>query len=147
MRRGLLAVAGSGVVVGSLYLAEALRYPRGSLAQPGPGLFPLLVGALLLVSAAAIGLEALLIRRDRPVDWPAGVRLRRFGLVGLATLGYIVLLPAIGHPLAGSLLLWVVLRVMGLRPWGLVVLLGVAMALGSYYLFGVLLGAPLPGGF
>jgi hypothetical protein len=31
-------------LTGVLYLVEARRYPRGTMAQPGPGLYPLLVG-------------------------------------------------------------------------------------------------------
>jgi putative tricarboxylic transport membrane protein len=147
MRTALLILAVAGLLLGGLYLAEAMRYPRGALAQPGPGLFPLLVGSLLLLSSAGIGAEAFFTREGRPVDWPAGAGLWRLITVGLATLAYTIVLPYAGHPLAGSLLVLTVLRVMGLRRWGVAVLLALAAGLGSYYLFGVLLGVPLPAGF
>jgi putative tricarboxylic transport membrane protein len=147
VRKGLLAVTGAGLLLGLLYLVETLRYPRGTPAQPGPGLFPLLVGALFLVSSIGVGLEAALARQDRPVNWPVGTQLWRFGLVALATLAYIILFPHLGHPVTGTLLMVVVVRVMGLRPWGLAIAVSLVMALGSYYLFGILLGVPLPGGF
>jgi len=146
MRKALLGVAFAGLLVGGFYLVEAARYPRGTPAQPGPGLFPLLVGVLFLLSAAAVGVESVLSRKDHSVDRPTGDRLWRLVTVGLATLAYIVVLPYAGHSVAGTLLVLTVLRVMGIRRWALAVPVAVATGLGSYYLFGILLGAPIPAG-
>lgn len=58
MRRALLGTSIATAVLAVAYLGEAMRYPRGTMAQPGPGLFPLAVGALLLLASLATGLEA-----------------------------------------------------------------------------------------
>jgi Tripartite tricarboxylate transporter TctB family len=47
--RGLLLAA-----VGLLFLFQAPRYAIGSLSEPGPGLFPVIVACILLVIGIAI---------------------------------------------------------------------------------------------
>lgn len=146
MRRALLAMAASGLVLALVYLAEALRYARGTLAEPGPGLYPLLVGTLLVLGSLGIGLEAVVQRAHDGVGWPEGpARWRMLALLA-ASLGYVILLPYLGHPLAGALVTLVVLHVMGLRRWPLKVGLALVVGLGSHYLFTVVLGVPLPVG-
>lgn len=144
MRQALLVVAVLGVALGFFYLIEAVRYPLGTAAQPGPGLYPLLVGVVLILSAVGMGREAFLRAPQGAVEWPAGKARPRVIAVGVSALGYSFLLPLLGHPLTAGLLALVVLQVMGARPWFLRVGVAVAIVLGSHYVFAVLLGVPLP---
>lgn len=147
MHSALTGVGLTGVALGLAYLAEALRYPWGTAARPGPGLYPVLVGILLALSSLGVSLEGRRHREDRgDVSWPRGsARWRVLAALG-ASLGYVTLLPYVGHPVAGALAIAIVLRTMGMRPWWLVGSAAVGMALGAYYLFGVLLGVRLPTG-
>lgn len=146
VRKSLLGLAGFGLALGVLYLVETLRYPRGTAAQPGPGLYPLLLGFALVVACAGTALEEWLGRRSgREMSiWPPGVAGLRIGAILLASSGYVVLLPYLGHVLLGTLALLVVFRVMGMRRWLIGLVVAAFMAFGSYYVFGVLLGVPLP---
>lgn len=83
------------------------------MAQPGPGLYPLLVGGLLVLSALGVGVEATRGRSQRTAEWPEGAARARVSAVAGATLGYIMLLPYVGHLLAAVLVTLVVLQVMG----------------------------------
>ncbi|HEX2256300.1 MAG TPA: tripartite tricarboxylate transporter TctB family protein [Afifellaceae bacterium] len=57
-------VAGACVLaVGLFAIWEAASYPFGALRQPGPGLFPLMLGILMTALGLAIALEGLLTRR------------------------------------------------------------------------------------
>jgi putative tricarboxylic transport membrane protein len=146
--RILLTLSASGLLLGALYLGATLRYPRGALAQPGPGLYPLLLGTLLVIACLGIAAEVWAGRRDiEQAAWPRGEDRRRVLVILGASLGYVVSLQVLGHPAAGTMVLLVVFRVMGMRNWGLALALAAAMALGSQYLFGVLLDVPLPTGF
>ena len=146
MRKHLQVIAVLSFLTGVLYLVEAHRYPRGTMAQPGPGLYPLLVGGLLAFSALGVGLEAAHGRLPRSVPWPEGTARWRVSAVVVATLGYILLLPYTGHPLAAALVTLVTLQVMGLPSWPLKVTISLLVASGSHYVFAVLLGVPLPMG-
>jgi hypothetical protein len=147
MRRALLATAAVIAVAALGYLVEARRYPWGTESQPGAGVYPTLVGALVLVSALGLGIESALRPPGRVVEWPSGPARRRVLAILLPTVGYVLLLPWLGHPLAATLLLLAVLNVMGMRKhWALKLAVAAAIGLASYYVFGVLLGVPLPRG-
>ncbi len=134
-------------LVGLLYTAEALRYARGTAAQPGPGVYPLLVGALWLAGSVSTGLEAMLMDPGVRVEWPVGTARWRIVAIMAAVLGYAGLLPYLGHPVAATLVALVVLQVMGARDWRLKLGQALLLGLGSYYLFALVLGVPLPLGF
>jgi putative tricarboxylic transport membrane protein len=146
LRRDLF---GTGVGVGLLalaYLIEAHRYSWGTTAQPGPGLYPTLVGLLLLASAGAVAREAWQRRPEPDADWPVGpARLRVIALLA-PTAGYVVALPYLGHPVAGTLLTLAVLHTMGTRRWVVKIAGALAIGVGSHYVFAKLLGVPLPTG-
>lgn len=61
----------------------ALRYPIGTFAHAGPGLFPLLVSSLLLVVALATIVRSRYVPRV-----PLGFGLRNIGLLLLALCGF-----------------------------------------------------------
>jgi putative tricarboxylic transport membrane protein len=147
MRRAVIAAAAVGVILALVYLLEARRYPWGVPAQPGPGLYPTLVGILMLVSSLGVVVEAASGRGTGRVGWPAGRDLWRLLAILAPTAGYAVLLPYLGHPLAAALLTLVVLHAMGLRRWWVKIGVALAVGLGSQYVFAALLGVPLPTGF
>ena len=146
MRRALLGTLIVAMLLAVAYLAEAMRYPRGTMAQPGPGLFPLAVGALMLIAALGTGLEVRSRKRWEEMDWPRGLDALRVLGVLAASLGYVLLLPHLGHPVAATLVTLVVLQMMQFRGWVVRLTLSLVIGLGSYYLFAVLLGVPLPTG-
>jgi hypothetical protein len=143
-----LGLVGAGLGLGALYLVETLRYPRGTAAQPGPGLYPLLVAGTLIVACLGVALETWLERPQHPAEavWPEATARLRVGAILLAGFGYIVLLTFLGHVFAGTLTLLVVFRVMDMRPWWTAGVVAVSMAVLSYFLFVALLGVPLPQG-
>lgn len=146
MRRDVFATGAGGAVLALAYLIEAHRYSWGTTAQPGPGLYPALVGLLVLVSAGAVALEAWRRRSEPDPDWPAGpARLRVIAMLA-PTAGYVLLLPYVGHPVAGTLLTVAVLHTMGMRGWLAKIAVALAIGLGSHYVFAKLLGLPLPTG-
>jgi hypothetical protein len=62
------------------------------------------------------------------------------------TAGYVVALPYLGHPVAGTLLTLAVLHTMGTRRWVVKIAGALAIGVGSHYVFAKLLGVPLPTG-
>ena len=146
MQRAFFGTSIAALLLAVAYLAEATRYPRGTMAQPGAGVFPLVVGALMLIAALATGVEARSRKTWEKMNWPRGWDALRVLAVLTASLGYILLLPYLGHPLGGTLVTLAVLQVMHLRGWVLKLILSLLIGLGSYYLFAVVLGVPLPTG-
>lgn len=146
MRRTVIITAGMMGLLAVGYLVEATRYPLGTMAQPGSALFPLLVGALVLVGAVGTAVEAFRSHVDDQVAWPTGRARGRVAAILASVLGYVMLLPYLGHPIGGALLSLVVLQVMEVRNWVLKLAIAIAVGLLSFYLFATLLGTPLPPG-
>jgi hypothetical protein len=136
------------VVLGldGLYIAEALKYPLGTLSRPGAGFYPLLVGILIGVAALATAAQAQRGGVDPEVAWPDRSGVLRVLAVIAAALSYIVLLPCTGQLLAAVPATAVPLRVMGTRRWWQLAGLTALFASGSYYLFAVILRVPFPAG-
>lgn len=144
--RALLVTSGVATLVSVLYLVEGIRYPWGTAAQPGPAVYLLPVGLLLLIGSLGVGIEALLQKPTEVVQWPDARGTRRVLAILAAVAAYMLLLPNLGHPLSGALVVLVVLQVMRLPNWPLKIGLALLVGLGSYYVFAVLLGVPLPRG-
>jgi putative tricarboxylic transport membrane protein len=136
---GLLAVSG-------VYLAAALTFPFGSVARPGPGFFPVGVGVFLCLVAAAL---VVVVLRGPAIATAPSVEAGAAGRV-LATVaglvGFCLLMPWIGYPTCAFLFVALLLRRLGGAGWFSAVATATLSALVSHYVFGVVLGVPLPAG-
>ncbi len=146
MRREIIIIVVCVLGLDAVYLAEALRYPLGAPSRPGAAFYPLLVGALVAISAVATAVEEWRGGPAPAVPWPDRPALRRVMALTGAALSYVVLLPYAGHVIASIPVTVISLRVMGLRPWPVLGAVAALLILGSYYLFGVLLMVPFPAG-
>ncbi|HSL47911.1 MAG TPA: tripartite tricarboxylate transporter TctB family protein [Candidatus Deferrimicrobiaceae bacterium] len=144
MTERLLALA--VVAASGAYLLSALALPSGTPARPGPGFFPLAIGAFGAVMALVWTASA--FRRSPTTALDHGTAVEGFGRVVAtagALVGFCVLLSWVGYPVAALVFVVVLLRWLG-AGWRSALVIGVASAATSYYLFGVLLDVPLPRG-
>jgi len=136
----LLAAAG-------VYLALALGLPFGMVARPGAGFYPVLVAVFAIVVAMAATVSAF---RKAPRAETDAAKLdadarRRVVISVVALAAFTLALPWVGYPAAAFGFVAVVLRYLGGR-WTTALLTGALSSAGSYGLFAVLLGVPLPRG-
>jgi putative tricarboxylic transport membrane protein len=122
-----------GVVGGVLYLAAALDLNAGTLAKPGPGIFPLLVAAIVLVPSA-ICLVTEYLRPSKPPE-AVGPAFWRVPTATVAILAYVLLLKPVGFVPAAAVLCGALLWTLGRRPWWLVSLIAIGASLFCYLLF------------
>ena len=137
----LVVVAASGA-----YLLSALGLPAGTTARPGPGFFPLAIGAFGALTALAWTVTA--FRRPAAPAVADGAPAEGSGRVAAtagALIAFCLLLPWIGYPIAALIFVTLLLRWLG-AGWRAAVVTGVGSAVVSYYLFAVLLSVPLPRG-
>lgn len=146
MHKALLVVDITATVFSLLYFWISLGYPRGTMAQPGPGLYPLLLGILVLVASIGSLIFDLLNPIQGTLKIPKGNNLGRVLAVAGGAVSYVLLLPYAGHLLASMVVVFVVFQAMGLPSWPAKIGFTIVLALGSYYLFDVLLKVPLPKG-
>jgi len=138
----LVVVAASGA-----YLLSAWPLPAGTTARPGAGFFPLGVGAFGAVMALVWTVS---VFRRAPAWGAADQRapvegLGRVVATAGSLAGFCLLLPYAGYPVAALVFAAVLLRWLG-AAWRSALVIGLASAALSYYLFGVVLSVPLPRG-
>lgn len=159
MNAGSAVFAVVMLLVGLVYESMALKMPRGTMAYPGPGLFPLIVGAFMIAMAAGCVLQDLLAWRRRaraaaPPGAPAATAsggsgdraVRKTYQLTALTIAYILLLKPVGYPLCIAAFLVTAIRIFGYRRWVPTVALAVVIAALSYVSFVVWLKVPLPMG-
>ena len=155
MKTGSIVFAGLMLAVGLVYGTMALNMPRGSLAYPGPGLFPMAIGVFLVATALGCLLQEILPRRRSkdpaaapPVgqDTPAPEARDVKKTVQLTALmiAYIFLLKPLGFPLAICAFLVLAIRIFGYRKWLPTLAMAAVIAVISYVSFVVWLKVALP---
>ena len=147
--RALLIVSLCFLLLGIAYLADTSKLPLGSAAKPGAGLFPLLVGTSLLGLSLILFIRSLqgkgILEKDQE-PFPEGRDRRRVLAVAVTLALFGLLLNPLGYGLCSAALMAAILRLLGLRSWGRIVLISFVTAALSFCLFDFLLGIPLPKG-
>jgi Tripartite tricarboxylate transporter TctB family len=140
-RDALAAVAvlalGAGAVI------EAWRLPFGGVHSPGPGFFPWWLGLVILLLGTVLLVQA--VRAPAGAAAAPGRPLRVLALLAVLAL-YVAALEPLGYAPATFLLVVVMLRAPERHRWPVALAVAVLAAGGSYVLFAVWLGVPLPPG-
>ena len=147
MKRAHLILAVITGLLSLAYLGQGLTYPLGTLARPGPGIFPLFIGIMIFLGSLSTALGAM--RKDtlpEEVQWPDKRGFWRIAAVTIVTLAYVIGLSNLGQIVSSVVVTFVVLHVMGMRSWVLKIGLALMIGFSTYYLFAKLLGVPLPQG-
>ena len=146
VHRPLVWLDVAALLLSLAYMWIAFGYERGTLAQPGPGLYPQLVGVLLVIASICSLVTEMRNPAPRGVVLPKGRDLGRVISVTAGAGAYVALLNYAGHLLSSILVVFIVLHTMGMTSWPMKIGVTIAIALGSYYLFDVVLMVSLPRG-
>jgi len=143
-----------GIVIflfGAVTAVLSLRMPIGTFRIAGTGMFPLFLGILLMILSTAFILKIFFqdqkgqVKKEAPIESSESpIQLILFlGTMALATLFF----NRLGYPLTSFLLMVALLRILGIKRWGLNILISVVTAVGSYFLFVKWLDIPMPKGW
>lgn len=146
-----LAFAAVMLAVGVVYEVMGMNMPRGTLAYPGPGFFPTLIGVFLIATAAGCVIQELLGRKrapETPAAAPAAPPPERqvaktVQLLALLV-GYMLVLKPLGFPIAIAVFVAIAIRIFGYRKWLPTAAMAVVIAAASYVAFVAWLKVPLP---
>ncbi|MBG6240245.1 putative tricarboxylic transport membrane protein [Mycetocola sp. CAN_C7] len=143
---GLAFALGIFVFVG----AFSIRTP-GAGTQVGPRVFPFLVGTILVISAAMVLVGVLRgkladLEEGEDIDSTAKTDWLTLAKITAFVVAHIALIEVIGWPFAAAVLFGGVAWSLGAKRWWMALLVGLALGLIIYVLFGGLLGLSLPSG-
>ena len=129
----------------------SLRMPIGTFRMAGTGMFPLLLG-ILLMSLSCLFIFKLLYQSKKTT-----VKKDSVAVVGgppiqlILFFGTMVLVTAffnqLGYPLTSFLLLLMLLRTLGMKRWAFNIFLSFMTAVVCYFLFVQWLSIPMPKGW
>jgi putative tricarboxylic transport membrane protein len=138
----ILMHIGIGVVIGSI------RLKVGTLLVPQPGFFPFLGGIVLIGLSIVLLAQSRFKRGTAPQEESPAVfgEWRRPLILVVSMSIYTAVLEMLGYVLPTAVLAAVILRVLGVTSWRVLTAASVGLSIGTYYLFGRLLGIELPAG-
>ena len=143
-RNAYLVIGGGGLLLAAGYLGMAFQLPLGRLDQPGAAVFPIIVGATLIVASLATMWEGWKIDRAERAEFPAGAdRKRLLGLLGLL-LSYFLVLPWVGQFIGSTLFCILLMRLLSDLGWARIVAYSLALAIALHVAFVILLKVPMP---
>jgi putative tricarboxylic transport membrane protein len=142
-----LGVVGAAVVVNALALPDSVT-ARGPV---GPRVVPLVVGALLVITAIGVARDVVRGVRGEPeggedVDLSGRSDWRTIALLVAAFVANALLIEPLGWPVSGAILFWGSAFALGSRHYVRDAVLSVVLSVGSWYLFVLGLNVSLPVG-
>jgi hypothetical protein len=152
LKRGEIIAGIVILIFGGITVILSLRMPIGTFRTAGTGLFPLLLGIILVMLSGLfllnlfLGKEKGAERKESPVEAiPGSITpvVLFLGMMALVTL----FLNSLGYPLIAFLLMVALLKILGMKRWPANIFLSLATAAASYFLFIQWLKIPLPKGW
>jgi len=142
-----------GIVIflfGAITTLLSLKMPIGTFRMAGTGLFPFYLGIILMILSSVFILKIFFQGRKGQLKKEASIESSESPIQLILFLGAMVLatlfLNPLGYPLISFLLMVALLRILGIKRWGLNILISVVTAVGSYFLFVKWLDIPMPKG-
>lgn len=142
-------IAASVLILAGLFFVAASvpMYQTRFGGGPGPGVFPLWVGLVLVVSAAAYLVNSLRSTASGPFMTAAPGEKGWLIWTGISLFGYVAFMQFLGFALATFLFVTVQVRVIGRYGWVFSLIFSLVSAVLCAYLFRSGLNMSLPGGF
>jgi glucan phosphoethanolaminetransferase (alkaline phosphatase superfamily) len=143
-----------GIVIllfGAVTTLLSLKMPIGTFRMAGTGMFPLILGIILMVLSGAFILKIFFQGKGEQVKKEVSIESSASPMQLILFLGTMVLatlfFSQLGYPLTSFLLMVALLRILGIKRWGQNILISVVTAVGSYFLFVKWLDIPMPKGW
>ena len=143
-----------GIVIflfGGVTTLLSLKMPIGTFRMAGTGMFPLLLGILLMFLSCIFLLKLFYQGKKTTVRRDSVAEVRGSPIQLILFFGTMVLATAffnqLGYPLSSFLLMVALLRILGVKRWRLNLPLSFITAVVCYFLFVQWLQIPLPKGW
>jgi putative tricarboxylic transport membrane protein len=147
LNRGDLIGSAVLLAIGLAVIFWSIRLRIGTPLMPEPGFFPFIGGLLLTVLSVILLVRTWLGRHRASQETGAAFGEWRRPLLLVVSMSiYTAVLEAVGYILPTAALAVVILRVLGVTSWKALALTSVGLSIGTYYLFGRMLGIELPAG-
>ena len=133
-----------GLLLSAGYLHVSLDLPLGALDEPGAGLFPILVSAIMAFASAAAMWEGYKAPTSEAIEIPTGSDSARLLKLVLLLSAYFVAIPWLGYSVSSLIFCILLIRLLSDTNWVRCVLYSIIMTAAVYIVFIYLLKVPMP---
>ena len=151
MKRDEAIVGAVIFLFGGATVLLSLKMPIGTFRTAGAGMFPLILGMLLMILSGAFVSRIFFESKEERVKKEASIESSESPKQLILFMGTMVLVTLFfnkwGYPLSAFLLMLALLRVLGVKRWKLTLPLSLMIAVVCYFLFVQWLKIPLPKGW
>ncbi|MEW6668657.1 MAG: tripartite tricarboxylate transporter TctB family protein [Thermodesulfobacteriota bacterium] len=134
------------LVVSLAILAGSMQLQVGTLTAPGSGFFPLVTGLVLGIFSILIIAQARDTTKEPARFWAPAANRKGIYLAFLFILVYALLLERLGFIVSTTLFFVLFSRFVSGHRWTTAVFFALVTSLATYFVFNLLLHAPLPQG-
>ena len=132
------------LIFGGAAAYESTKLPFGTVHNPGQGFFPWWISAVIFLLALLLLFQAL--TSPSSVAQERSGRIEKVAALLVILAAYTFLLEPLGYPLCTFLLVLFMLRATDPQRWPVALGMAALTAVGSYVVFAIWLGVPLPRG-
>ncbi len=151
MKKDEAIVGGVIFLFGLITTFLSLKMTIGTFRMAGTGMFPLILGILLMILSGFFVFKIFSQVPGETVRKEEAIESSESPFQMILFLGAMVFVTLffnrLGYPLTTLLLMLALLRILGVKRWGLTILISVVTAVGSYFLFVKWLSIPMPKGW
>jgi putative tricarboxylic transport membrane protein len=133
-----------GLLLSAGYLHISLDLPMGALDEPGAGLFPILVSAVMAFASAAAMWEGYKAPTSDAIELPTGGDSARLVKLVLLLSAYFVAIPWLGYSVSSLIFCILLIRLLSDTNWMRSILYSIIMTAVVYVVFIYLLKVPMP---
>lgn len=144
MRKANFIASGIFTAFALCIIIIASQYPPSNHGVPGPGMFPIIIASLIILSAIALMMVTLKMGKedDAEVDLKSkniiNVYITMTGLII-----YLVLLPMLGFVSTTFVMLLLYIKWYSKRAWWKCIVISLVFTLAIFLLFGTVLNVPM----
>jgi hypothetical protein len=133
-----------GLLLSVGYLHVSLDLPMGALDEPGAGLFPILVSAIMAFASAAAMWEGYKAPTTEAIEIPTGSDSARLLKLVLLLSAYFVAIPWLGYSVSSLIFCILLIRLLSDTNWVRSILYSIIMTAAVYIVFIYFLKVPMP---
>jgi len=144
MRKANFIASGVFTAFAIFIITISSKYPPSNHGVPGPGMFPIIIASLIIVSAIALVVVTVKSRAidDTEVDLKSkniiNVYITMTGLII-----YLLLLPIVGFVSTTFVMLLLYVKWFSKRSWWKCIIISLVFTLAIFFLFGTVLNVPM----
>lgn len=144
MKKANIFIAILFALLGVIIIAISMTYPPSKHGVPGPGVFPIIIGVIILLASATLMIKTVIVSEKIPdIKKIFGSEFFNVFITMGGLVVYLVFMPMIGFIVSTAILLVLFIRWFAKKSWWLSGLIGILFTLGVFALFSLVLNVPM----